>query len=539
MPRRSSMPGDARVSYPHVVDQAYELLDVTTLKPHPRNANEGDVGAIHESIGDVGFYGALIVQKSTGLILAGEHRWRAAQQAGLTHIPGIVADVDDTTALRILVGDNRYPQLASWNEQALADLLTDLARTEQGLAATGYDGDDLDDLLASIEETTKPAGEGGNNSEADDVPEPPAEARSKPGDLWLLGPHRLLCGDSTDPAAVRRAVGDATVTLIHADPPYGMGKESDGVLNDNLYGPNLDEFQMRWWAAWKPALAANGSAYIWGNAPDLWRLWWAGGLGNDPDLLVRNEIVWDKGSAIGMRSAGEHSYPVGTERCLFIMRGQQFLGNQNKDDFWEGYEPLRAWLEAERDRVGWTNRDINGLTGTQMAGHWLTRSQFTPIPRNHYNTLQQAAAGRAFTRSYDELCDELFPTLRADGNEHRWNLAAELRKCRTFFDNTHDSMRDVWEFPRVVGDERHGHATPKPVSMVERAFRSSSQPGDTIGVPFGGSGPEFIAADHLGRVLVAIELEPSYVDVICRRYQEHTGTLPVLHATGEPHDFTA
>jgi len=74
--------------------------------------------------------------------------------------------------------------------------------------------------------------------------------------------------------------------------------------------------------------------------------------------------------------------------------------------------------------------------------------------------------------------------------------------------------------------------------MVERAFKSSSQPGDAIGAPFGGSGPEFIAAEHLGRICIAIELEPRWVDVICRRYQQHTGTQPVLASTGEPHDFT-
>lgn len=106
-------------------------------------------------------------------------------------------------------------------------------------------------------------------------------------------------------------------------------------------------------------------------------------------------------------------------------------------------------------------------------------------------------------------------------------------------DNAHDAMGDVWTFSRVTGQDRHGHATPKPVPMVERAFLTSSRPGDLIGVPFGGSGPEFVAAHRTGRRVCAIELSPTYVDVICRRYQEHTGTLPILEATGEPHDFTA
>lgn len=513
-----------------LLNQAYELVDVDRLTPHPDNPRHGNVDVIVESVEANGFYGALVVQRSTGYVLAGNHRLLAAQRTGLEQLPVTWVDVDDDRARRILLVDNRANDLADYDEEALADLLSGLP----DLVGTGYTQEDLAALLEAGAEELPPA-----LADPDRVPDIPVEPVSKLGDLWLLGPHRLLCGDSTDPAAVLQVVDGATVTLIHADPPYGMGKEADGVLNDNLYGPKLDEFQMQWWNAWQPTLAENASAYIWGNAPDLWRLWWIGGLSNDPDLLVRNEIVWDKGSAIGMRSEGGHSYPVATERCLFLMRGEQFLGNQNKDDFWEGYEPLRAWLCAERDKVGWANRDVNQLTGTQMSGHWFTQSQFAPIPLRYYKVLQDAACGRAFTKDYDDLFREMFPDVRAGGNAHRRELSAKLREQRTFFDNAHDIMSDVWAFPRVHGDERQGHATPKPVGMVERALKSSSQRGEVVGVPFGGSGPDFIAAHRLGRVCVGIELEPRYVDVIARRYQEATGTKPVLASTGEPHDFTA
>lgn len=535
-------------------------IPLDELTPFPGNAKRGNVPAILNSLRRNGQYRSLIIREVPAgplVVLAGNHTMQALE----LHGPGPCAETvavrgeehpcgicqnqqwepaarcevvlcDDDAARRINLADNRTAELGTFDNDALTELLSYLDDDYEG---TGYTADDVEALITPPD-TEDIAAEG--LTEADQVPPPPTEPVTKMGDLWLLGPHRLLCGDSTDPAAVKHVTGDNVLTLIHADPPYGMGKEADGVLNDNLYREKLDAFQMRWWKAWLPALADNGSAYIWGNAPDLWRLWWTGGLGLQDDLLVRNEIVWDKGSGIGMRSAGEHSYPTATERCLFLMRGQQFLGNQNKDDFWEGYEPLRAWLCAERDKAGWTNRDINQLTGTQMAGHWFTRSQFSPIPTNHYKTLQGAAAGRAFTAQYEELFAQVFPEVKGGGNAHRRDLSAKLRESRTYFDNTHDAMTDVWSFPRVVGEERHGHATPKPVAMVERAMKSSSQSGDVIGAPFGGSGPDFIAADHLGRTCVGIELEPSWVDVICRRYQEHTGTLPVLEATGEAHDFT-
>jgi DNA modification methylase len=532
----------------------YVVLD--ELIPATRNPKQHYIDGLLTSIGRFGYAAPALRDERTGRLVVGHGRTealRAMRDAGENPPSGVAVDGDgrwlvpvvcgwssrsDAEAEAYLVADNRHTELGGWDDQELADLLTGVADFDPALLeAAGYSEGDFADLLASLSVHEEESGRSAGLTDPDAIPAPPVEPISKPGDLWLLGPHRLLVGDSTNPADVRAVVGDASVTLIHADPPYGMGKEADGVANDNLYGSKLDAFQMQWWRAWLPFLADNGSAYIWGNAPDLWRLWWAGGLSADPGLLVRNEIVWDKGSAIGMRSELEHSYPTATERCLFLMRGQQFLGNQNKDDYWEGYEPLRVWLCAERDKVGWTNRDVNALTETQMAGHWFTQSQFAPISARHYRTLQDAATGRAFTKDYDELFSELFPTLRGDGNAHRRDLAAQLREDRTFFDNTHDTMCDVWSFPRVVGEDRHGHATPKPVAMVERALKSSSRAGDTIAAPFGGTGPEFIAASRLDRRVVGIELEPAWADVIARRYQEHTGEKPVLASTGEPVDF--
>ncbi len=506
------------------------------LTKFPGNPRRGNIPEIQASIRRHGQYRSLVVRRSddTLVILAGNHTFEAIRAEGHETARCEIVTCTDDEARRINLADNKLAELGDYNTDELVELLSYLDQDYEG---TGWTAEDVSYLIDPTgSDTPGPA----VHTDPDAVPEPPAEPVTKPGDLWLLGPHRLLCGDSTNPADVQRVADTATVTMIHADPPYGMGKESDGVLNDNLYGPKLDAFQMSWWRAWLPVLADNGSAYIWGNAPDLWRLWWAGGLSANPDLMVRNEIVWNKGSAPGMASAGEHSYVTATERCLFLMRGRQFLGNQNKDDFWEGYEPLRVWLCAQRDLIGWTNRDVDALTGTQMAGHWFTQSQFIPISAKHYATLRDAAAGRAFVKGYDELFAEMFPDLHGDPNAYRRDLAAQLRADRTYFDNTHDTMTDVWAFGRVVGEDRHGHATPNPVAMVERAIKSSSQPGDTIAAPFAGTGPEYIAGHKLDRVVVGMELEPAYCDVIARRYQEHTGTIPqrlLPDGTTEPHNF--
>lgn len=521
------------------------------------NPKEHDLEAIRSSIERFGFVSPGLRDERTGRLIAGHGRTialRAMRYAQDEPPAGVKLDDDgawmvpvitgwasntDAEAAAYLVIDNHHPTLGGWDEPGLAELLEGVREADPTLLElTGFDDDEIAALLDAA--NSDPGGPGGPGEKTpgpaqprltDDDAIPDVDEKrpavSQLGDLWMLGPHRLICADTTDPAVVARLMdGLAPASMIHADPPYGMGKESDGVLNDNLYRAELDAFQMRWWAAWTPHTAENGSAYIWGNAPDLWRLWFLGGLAEHPGVVMRNEIVWDKASTPGMRSAGGHSYPIATERCLFVMLGEQFLGNQNAADYWEGNEPIRAHLEAERNKAGWSNKDVNRITGTHMGGHWFGKSQFAIISRKHYEVLRAAADGKAFAEPYDDLFRRMFPAAREGANAYRRDLSAAMRETRTHFDNAHDSMRDVWEFNRVVGEDRHGHATPKPVAMVERAFKSSSREGDVVAVPFGGSGPEFIAGHHLGRIVVAAELHPPYCDVIARRYQQHTGTVP-------------
>jgi ParB-like chromosome segregation protein Spo0J len=123
---------------------------IDALKPHPRNPRQGDIGAIHTSIQTNGFYGTIIAQKSTGYILAGNHRWQAARQTKTKTIPVTWLDVDDDHALRILLADNRTNDLATYNDEALAKLLKSLHESTGTLLGTGYDGDDLDELIANL-----------------------------------------------------------------------------------------------------------------------------------------------------------------------------------------------------------------------------------------------------------------------------------------------------------------------------------------------------------------------------------------------------
>lgn len=152
----------------------------------------------------------------------------------------------DKAAKELAVADNRAGQVSlEWDGGVLKDLDIDLSKfwTEEELK--GVFAEVVAPLL----------------TDEDDVPEVPEEATTKPGDLYVLGDHRLLCGDSTNVQHVEKLMAGELAQLLHADPPYGMGKEADGVLNDNIYGSELDDFQMQWWAAVRPCVEDNAIGY--------------------------------------------------------------------------------------------------------------------------------------------------------------------------------------------------------------------------------------------------------------------------------------
>lgn len=521
-----------------------EYLDIDKVKPAPRNPKGHDLPELGAAMARFGFTSPVEMDERTGCLVAGHGRieaLRTMRANGEDPPDGIVvitrgnrwrlpvlrgwASLNDDEAEAYLIAANELTMGPGWSDPStLADMLTGL-QERATLVGTGYTPGRLSELLDSLKPVHVTAHDRARPD--DETPDPPAEPITRPGDLWICGDHRVLCGDSTHLSDVDWLIGAEPAAVIHADPPYGMGKESDGVLNDNLYGDKLVAFQTAWFEQWGPRLTPNGSVYIWGNAPELWRLWWLGGL-DGYDLTIRNEIVWNKGNAPGMGTEAGHSYHTITERCLFLMRGQQFLGNQNTEDYWPGWDPLREWLINEVTKAGWTAKDVNRITGTQMAGHWLTRSQFVAIPAHQYEQLAAAAPPGTFTPTYDELFGQLFPGLRDGGNAHRRDLAAAMRETRTTFNNTHDLLSDVWEFPRVLGEERFGHATPKPVALVSRAVATSTNVGDVVAVPFGGTGPEILACEDLGRRARIMELTPAYVDIIIARWERFTGQKAVL-----------
>jgi ParB-like chromosome segregation protein Spo0J len=134
------------MTQPHIESTLIEYVALDTLHTHPRNARDGDIGAIITSIQQNGWFGTVVAQKSTRYILAGNHRFQAARQIGMTHVPVFWVDCDDERALAILIADNRTSDIGRWDEQGLIDILSDLNQSDM-LLGTGYDTEDLAKLL--------------------------------------------------------------------------------------------------------------------------------------------------------------------------------------------------------------------------------------------------------------------------------------------------------------------------------------------------------------------------------------------------------
>jgi DNA modification methylase len=390
------------------------------LLPYVRNARthtDAQVAQIAASIAEFGFTNAILAG-SDGVIVSGHGRLAAAQKLGIPIVPVVVLDHLTSTQRRALViADNRIAENAGWDEAMLQVELAALQDDNFDLSLTGFDADALADLLAGEESTTE------GQTDVDAVPDSAGPVVSRPGDLWICGDHRLLCGDSTDPANFTLLMAGEKAAMVFTDPPYGVNYANSAkdrmrgtnrpIMNDDLgeeFGPFLK-------AALTPMLAhCTGAVYIAMSSSEL-------------DTLQS-----------AFRAAG------GKWSTFIIWAKNTFtLGHA---DYQRQFEPiLYGWPEGGKR-------------------HW---------------------------------CGD-----RDQG--------------------------DVWQIKKPHKNDLH--PTMKPVELVERAIRNSSRPGDVVLDSFGGSGTTLIAAEKSGRRARLIELDPKYVDVIVRRWQEFAGGRAIRESDG-------
>ena len=398
-----------------------------TLEGNPRR---GDVAAVKRSLQRFG-QRKPIVARDDGTVIAGNHTLLAARELGWSEIAVVGTDDDDATAKAYALADNRTSALGSFDMADLAAMAVEVHAVDpELLLAASFTEADLNALLAGQHVPPK-------LNDPDDVPEPPAEPVTVLGDVWLLGPNRLLCGDSTSAAALGGLMDGDLADMIWTDPPYNVAvvggthdprdRKNHGkgprIANDAMGDSEFRGFLIAAFSAMAEQLKPGGAAYVCHADTEGLNFRAAFAEGG---LELHQVLIWVK------------------QRFVF-----------GRSDYHWQHEPIL---------YGWKPGAAHAFHGE----------------RNQSTT---------------------------------WLVDRPMRSAME-------------------------HPTQKPAALVAVALQNSSQAGALVLDPFAGTGSTLIAAHGVNRVTRLVELDPQYVDVICRRYQEHTGTKPVLESTGEPHDFT-
>ena len=390
------------------------ITPVDNLIPYARNArthSDEQVAQIAASIAEFGFTNPILTDGERGVI-AGHGRLAAARKLGLKEVPVIeLAYLTDTQKKAYILADNRLAMNAGWDDELLKLELTELKDADFDLDLMGFTSDELDRLINGDA--------GGGLTDDDAVPETPKEPVSRPGDLWILGNHRLLCGDSTMLSDVEKLMGNELADMAFTDPPYNVD-----------YG---------------------------NNAKDKMR-------GKDRRIL--NDAL------------GDGFYQFLYDACvnlLMVTKGGCYVAMSSS----ELHTLQKAWLDA--------------------GGKWST---FIIWSKNTFTL------GRAdYQRQYEPIL-------------YGWKQGADHFWCGD------RDQSDIWNYnkPRV----NDLHPTMKPVELVERAIQNSSKSRDIVLDLFGGSGTTLIACEKTNRQARLIELDPKFVDVIVKRWEEYTGEKAVL-----------
>jgi DNA modification methylase len=338
---------------------------IDRVKPYPGNPrkNEAAIEPVMNSIKEFGFRQPLVVEPD-GMIIVGHTRYLAAKQLGLTEVPVHVAtDLTPAQIKAYRIADNQTANLATWDFELLPVELTGLKGMDIDLQLLGFSAEELAKLLDP--------GVKDGLTDPDEIPEPPDEPITQPGDLWILGGHRLLCGDSGNPEHLDRLLGGAKIQLVNTDPPYNVKVEprSNNAIaagnssftsyhhqamdlarhpekskptnkklrakdrpleNDFVSDEEFDRLLDSWFGNIARVLEPGRAFYVWGGYSNC---------GNYPPVLKTHKlyfsqaIIWVKEHPV----LGRKDFLGNHEWCFYGWRegaGHKFFGPNNAVDVW-------------------------------------------------------------------------------------------------------------------------------------------------------------------------------------------------------------
>ncbi len=449
---------------------AVEYVAIDSIKPSPKNTRTHppeQVTQIAASIKANGWTKPIIVDEK-GEILAGHGAHMAAQQLGETEVP-IIRRAGLTAAQKraYRIADNKIGENSGWDTKLLAAEFTDLAKMGFDVTLTGFNQIEIDFLLRP------PA----TNQGEPPTPTIKGQATTKVGDLWLLGDHRLICGDSTKAATFKRLMNGQTAQCVFTDPPYGVSFQGLGLESSQVDVIKGDENRR---GVLKQMLRSAFAAAMKHCREDAgWYIWHADKTRQDFEEAIREVglielgmIVWDKGHA----TMGWTDYRYQHEPCFYAaLQGVKpaFHGNRNNATVWR----LEGVISKTANSIG------SGVIVTTPDGQELYVSAEPP-------------KGKKLRHLHIQPGEPLLLQPRED----------------------HDS---VWQVSRETG--KSIHPTMKPVELVRKALMNSTTEGQIVLDMFSGSASTIMGAEQTQRCGYAIELDPLYVDASIRRWQNMTG----------------
>ncbi len=403
-------------------------------------------------------------------IVAGHGRLLAARKLGLPEVPVVVLDhLSGTQRRAYIIADNKLSENAGWDEKILAAELAELEHEGLDLKLVGFSDEELEALLA---------GDGKENAE-EEIPEAPATPVTQAGDVWLIGNHRLVCGDCRDFGVIQRLLDGKRANLVITSPPYATQREYDPSSSFKPVPP--EEY-----TDWFRDVAANLQAIL---APD-----------GSYFLNIKEHA-----------DEGERDLYV---KDLVIAHRRQW-GWRFVDEF--------CWRKTDNGVPGgWNNRFKNA---------WEPVFHFSRQPTIKF---RPKAVGHASDDCFDYSPNNPISSSGSGllGTGARGNQAGKRGAVDN--DGRHEGVARPSNVIEVKSESSQGsHSAPFPRVLVEFFVKAFSDSGDVVFDPFLGSGTTIAAAEVLGRIGFGCEISPSYCDVILRRISNLNGEIPILLRSGQ------
>jgi len=434
-----------------------EYWPIEKLVKYDKNPRKNDhaVEKAATLIKEHGFRVPVII-KGEGQVIDGHLRIKAAISLGMREVPCVRADdMSDAQVKAFRLSVNKMAEFADWDADLLQDELLDLRAMGFDLELTGFDQETINDLLPEITPTE-------GLTDPEDVPDTPETPVSEKGDLWTLGNHRLLCGDSTSLQDVERLMDGRKAAMIFTDPPYnvnyvGKTKKKMTIENDNMSNEGFRAFLRDCFTNMAAVTVPGGAFYV--CHADIEAVNFRESL-REAGFLLKQSLIW--------------------------MKNHFILGRQ--DYHWQHEPILYGWLEG-------------------AAHRWYgDRKQPTIIDGRESVIAAPCAGGGGYQLSIFD--GEKSIIVRVPSYEVLSAVDNNLRET-------------IWRCPKPLTNDEH--PTMKPVALVAKALNNSSGNGDVVLDLFGGSGSTLIACEQNARICCTMEMDRKYCDVIVKRWESFTG----------------